>query len=67
MLSKNRDSTFDDKRIGEKNPNLSIEDKMFDRFVQEQKRKQKGSMFNLEEDSLTHMVDSNPFLNCFLF
>lgn len=60
MTDKNKTSIFEDKRIGEKNADMTIEDKMFDRFVQEQKRKQKGSVFNLEDDTLTHMVIPQP-------
>jgi nucleolar protein 14 len=35
MHKKNKESTFVDRRFGENDPNMSIEDKMMARFIQE--------------------------------
>ena len=53
---KNKSNMFLDKRIGEKDNNLSSEDKMIARFTAERiKGAGKTSIFNLGEDfSLTH-------------
>lgn len=49
----NRDSTFIDRRIGENNPHLSVEEKMAQRFVREKQRslkKDRGSLWNIDDD-----------------
>ncbi|KAI8998168.1 nucleolar protein 14 [Gaertneriomyces semiglobifer] len=54
---KNKETAFVDRRFGENDPNMSIEDKMMQRFMKEKsKRSDYGSLFNLEdEDELTHL------------
>ncbi|KAJ3007859.1 UNVERIFIED_CONTAM: nucleolar complex protein 14 [Siphonaria sp. JEL0065] len=60
MAKKNRVGGLVDRRFGENNPNLSVEDKMMERFMREQKGKstRNASLFNLEEEDLTHMGQS---------
>ncbi|KAI9350805.1 nucleolar protein 14 [Obelidium mucronatum] len=60
MEKKNRVGGMVDRRFGENNPNLSVEDKMMERFMREQKGKstRNSSLFNLEEEDLTHMGQS---------
>ncbi|KAJ3087507.1 nucleolar complex protein 14 [Quaeritorhiza haematococci] len=60
LESKNRASQFVDRRFGENDPSISLEDKMLERFVKEKtKRSERSSAFNLEdEDELTHMGQS---------
>jgi nucleolar protein 14 len=43
--------TFQDRRFGENNPGMSVEDRMLERYTRERQRGQgKKGMFNLEED-----------------
>lgn len=44
-----------DRRFGENDPTMSLEERMLERFTKERQRAAKGSAFNLEdEDELTH-------------
>ncbi|KAF1959093.1 Nop14-like protein [Byssothecium circinans] len=58
MSKKNKMGGILDRRIGEDDPTMSLEDKMMARFEREQQRKRGGNMFDLEEDDdqfdLTH-------------
>ncbi|KAJ1336749.1 hypothetical protein BSLG_007068 [Batrachochytrium salamandrivorans] len=59
--NRNRESALIDRRIGEHDPNMSIEDKMLERFMREKtQRSGKSTMFNIdsEEQELTHMGQS---------
>ncbi|EIW76222.1 Nop14-like protein [Coniophora puteana RWD-64-598 SS2] len=48
-----------DRRFGENDPNMSLEDRMLERFTRERQRASKGSLFNLEEEEdLTHYGQS---------
>ncbi|KAF8659134.1 hypothetical protein AX16_001904, partial [Volvariella volvacea WC 439] len=48
-----------DQRFGENNPNMSLEERMLERFTRERQRASKGTSFNLEdEDELTHYGQS---------
>ncbi|KAI1796126.1 Nop14-like protein [Ganoderma leucocontextum] len=48
-----------DRRIGENDPTMSIEERMLERFTRERQRTSKGTAFNLEdEDELTHYGQS---------
>ncbi|ESK89370.1 nucleolar protein 14 [Moniliophthora roreri MCA 2997] len=48
-----------DRRFGENDPTMSLEERMLERFTREQQRASKGSAFNLEdEDELTHYGQS---------
>ncbi|KAJ1340508.1 hypothetical protein BSLG_004894 [Batrachochytrium salamandrivorans] len=61
MKNRNRESALIDRRIGEHDPNMSIEDKMLERFMREKtQRSGKSTMFNIdsEEQELTHMGQS---------
>ncbi|KAJ3103998.1 nucleolar complex protein 14 [Physocladia obscura] len=59
LSSKHRSSAFVDKRFGENNPSLSVEDKMMERFMKEKTRSSRNSsLFNLEEEDLTHLGQS---------
>ncbi|XP_064601110.1 nucleolar protein 14-like [Liolophura sinensis] len=60
LEQKDSANVFIDKRLGENNPNLSVEEKMTQRFALEKKRShEKGSLFNLDEDiELTHYGQS---------
>lgn len=61
MQRRNKVGGLIDRRFGEDDPNLSLEDKMIERYTREQQRNhKKSSMFDLEEDDepmggLTHM------------
>merc|ERR1712156_332974 len=57
---KNKSNVFIDKRIGEKDTELSAEDKMIARFTAERmKHGKKKNIFNLgEEENLTHYGQS---------
>jgi nucleolar protein 14 len=49
---RNHTGTFSDRRFGESNPSLSIEDRMLERYTRERQRGQgKKGMFNLEDDT----------------
>ncbi|KAJ3312530.1 NADH:ubiquinone oxidoreductase [Blyttiomyces sp. JEL0837] len=56
----NKESTFVDRRFGEGDAGVSFEDKMLERFMKEKaKGADRGSsLFNLEEEDLTHMGQS---------
>ncbi|WFD23194.1 nucleolar complex protein 14 [Malassezia equina] len=61
--ARHRSSTFVDRRFGEYNPTMSMEDKMLKRFTQERmNRSNKSSMFDLNDDdgelTLTHYGQS---------
>ncbi|RNA32622.1 nucleolar 14 [Brachionus plicatilis] len=43
-------NAFNDKRIGENDKNMSLEDKMFKRFVAERQKSRKINKFNLNDD-----------------
>ncbi|KAL2916462.1 nucleolar complex protein 14 [Polyrhizophydium stewartii] len=61
MKNKTRESALVDRRIGEHDPSMSLEDKMLERFMREKtKRASGGAAFNLEDDDeeLTHMGQS---------
>ncbi|KAG6859312.1 hypothetical protein C0993_004134, partial [Termitomyces sp. T159_Od127] len=48
-----------DRRFGENDPSMSLEERMLERFTQERQRASKGMAFNLEdEDELTHYGQS---------
>lgn len=56
---RNRTGRIVDRRFGENNPSLSLEERMLERFTRERQRKSKGVAFNLEgEDELTHYGQS---------
>ncbi|KAJ1556968.1 nucleolar complex protein 14, partial [Nowakowskiella sp. JEL0078] len=59
MKKMKKESAFTDRRFGENDPNVSMEDKVLQRFVKEKtKRTDKRSIFNLEEETLTHLGQS---------
>lgn len=44
-----------DRRFGENDPSMSLEERMLERFTKERQRASKGTIFNLEgEEQLTH-------------
>ncbi|KAJ8455197.1 hypothetical protein ONZ45_g19016 [Pleurotus djamor] len=48
-----------DRRFGENDPTMSLEERMLERFTQERQRASRGTTFNLEdEDELTHYGQS---------
>lgn len=48
-----------DRRFGENDPTMSLEERMLARFTKERQRSSKGTMFNLEDDDeLTHYGQS---------
>ena len=48
-----------DRRFGENDPTMSLEERMLERFTRERQRASKGAVFNLEdEDELTHYGQS---------
>ncbi|CAA7258546.1 unnamed protein product [Cyclocybe aegerita] len=56
---KDRAGGIVDKRFGENDPTMSLEDRMLERFTKERQRASKGTTFNLEdEDDLTHYGQS---------
>ncbi|KAI8851833.1 nucleolar protein 14 [Chytridium lagenaria] len=60
LAKKSRVAKFVDRRFGENDPSMSIEDKMLERFMKERQGKSdRRSNFNLEEeDELTHLGKS---------
>ncbi|WBW73238.1 U3 snoRNP protein Nop14 [Schizosaccharomyces osmophilus] len=56
LKKKNHVGGVIDRRFGENNPHLSLEDKMLERFSREQQRRSKKDIYNLdsENDVLTH-------------
>ncbi|KAE9397779.1 Nop14-like protein [Gymnopus androsaceus JB14] len=56
---KNRAGGIVDRRFGENDPSMSLEERMLERFTKERQRASKGVAFNLEdEDELTHYGQS---------
>ncbi|KXN89479.1 putative nucleolar complex protein 14 [Leucoagaricus sp. SymC.cos] len=56
---RNRVGRIVDRRFGENNPTMSLEERMLERFTRERQRASKGVAFNLEdEDELTHYGQS---------
>lgn len=56
---RNKANTFIDKRFGEYDENLSLEEKMLKRFATEKQRHhEKAGLFNLEDEDLTHFGQS---------
>jgi len=48
-----------DRRFGENDPTMSLEERMLERFTRERQRTSKAAMFNLEdEEELTHYGQS---------
>ena len=48
-----------DRRFGENDPSMSLEERMLERFTRERQRAARGSAFNLEdEEELTHYGQS---------
>ncbi|KAJ3045949.1 nucleolar complex protein 14 [Rhizophlyctis rosea] len=65
---RNKESAFVDRRFGEGDASMSFEDKMLERFMKEKtKRSDRSSVYNLEEETLTHMghslADDDAFLD----
>ena len=61
LESRHRSSAFVDRRFGENDPTMSLEDKMLHRFTHErQKRAAKTSLFDLNDDEadITHFGQS---------
>ena len=56
---KDRAGGIVDRRFGENDPTMSLEERMLERFTRERQRASKGVAFNLEdEDELTHYGQS---------
>ncbi|KAG7447628.1 Nop14-like protein [Guyanagaster necrorhizus] len=56
---KDRAGGIVDRRFGENDPSMSLEDRMLERFTKERQRVSRGATFNLEdEDELTHYGQS---------
>ncbi|TEB37087.1 Nop14-like protein [Coprinellus micaceus] len=56
---KDRAGGIVDRRFGENNPNMSLEERMLERFTRERQRASKSSAFNIEDkDELTHYGQS---------
>jgi nucleolar protein 14 len=56
---KDRAGGIIDRRFGENDPTMSIEERMLERFTKERQRASKGAAFNLEdEEELTHYGQS---------
>ncbi|KAK0491476.1 nucleolar protein 14 [Armillaria novae-zelandiae] len=56
---KDRAGGIVDRRFGENDPSMSLEDRMLERFTKERQRVSRGTAFNLEdEDELTHYGQS---------
>jgi len=48
-----------DRRFGENDPTMSLEERMLERFTRERRRTSKAAVFNLEDDQeLTHYGQS---------
>ncbi|CAG8803002.1 19746_t:CDS:2, partial [Gigaspora rosea] len=66
MESRNKVGGLIDRRFGENDPTLSLEEKMLERFAREKKqRHSKSSLFNLEDDDLTHYGQSLALIDDF--
>jgi len=56
---KDRAGGIVDRRFGENDPSMSLEERMLERFTRERQRASRGAAFNLEdEDELTHYGQS---------
>jgi nucleolar protein 14 len=56
---RNRAGGIIDRRFGENDPSLTLEERMLERFTRERQRASKGVAFNLEdEEELTHYGQS---------
>lgn len=56
---RNRTGGIVDRRFGENDPSLSLEERMLERFTRERQRTSKGVAFNLDdENELTHYGQS---------
>ena len=57
---KGRTGGIIDRRFGENDPTMSLEERMLERFTKERQRSSRGNAFNLEndEDDLTHYGQS---------
>jgi nucleolar protein 14 len=56
---KNRAGGIVDRRFGENDPTMSLEERMLERFTRERQRASKSAAFNVEdEDELTHYGQS---------
>ncbi|XP_031569583.1 nucleolar protein 14-like [Actinia tenebrosa] len=56
---RNKANVFVDKRFGENDNEMSVEDKLLKRFaIEKQKHHEKSGIYNLEEEELTHMGQS---------
>jgi nucleolar protein 14 len=56
---KDRAGGIIDRRFGENDSSMSVEERMLERFTRERQRASKGSAFNLEEEEdLTHYGQS---------
>jgi hypothetical protein len=56
---KDRAGGIVDRRFGENDPSMSIEERMLERFTRERQRASQAALFNLEdEDELTHYGQS---------
>ncbi|KAG5648744.1 hypothetical protein DXG03_000091 [Asterophora parasitica] len=59
FYEKDRAGGIVDRRFGENDPTISLEERMLERFTKERQRASKGTAFNLEdEDELTHYGQS---------
>ena len=57
--SKDKVGGLVDRRFGENDPTMSLEERMLARFTKERQRSSKGALYNLEdEDELTHYGQS---------
>lgn len=56
---KDRSGGIVDRRFGENDPTMSLEERMLERFTKERQRSSKGATFNLEDEGeLTHYGQS---------
>ena len=56
---KNRAGGIVDRRFGENDPTMSLEERMLERFTRERQRSSKSAAFNIEdEEELTHYGQS---------
>lgn len=67
LNKRNKTGGIIDRRIGENDPNMSLEDKMMERFTREKSRKKGAGLFDLEDDDveeelqLTHLGQTLDF------
>ncbi|GJJ07321.1 hypothetical protein Clacol_001522 [Clathrus columnatus] len=62
---KNRAGGILDRRFGENDPTMTPEERMLERFTRERQRVSKGTIFNLEEEELTHYGQSLSLMDDF--